>query len=110
MGGLHIEMASLKCLGDWIEGSGWLSALTSSNVVTHGRAEVVQRGSNTCEGQWIHQIMTGASYILLHKAYQVYLETVGDTQDLIMPFSEWCTSLRNDDGHPQFQYWYQTLQ
>ena len=26
-GGLHIEMAALKTLGDWLRGSGWVQAL-----------------------------------------------------------------------------------
>ena len=26
-GGLHIEMAALKALGDWLQGSGWVQAL-----------------------------------------------------------------------------------
>ena len=31
MGGLHIEMALLNVLGDWLEGSGWAAILASAN-------------------------------------------------------------------------------
>ena len=33
--GLHIEMAALKTLGDWLKGSGWVQA----NVTTPGIAD-----------------------------------------------------------------------
>ena len=38
-GGLHIEMAALKMLGNWLEGSGWVQALTQADVATSGIAE-----------------------------------------------------------------------
>ena len=30
-GGLHIEMAALKTLGDWLDGSGWTAATTEAD-------------------------------------------------------------------------------
>ena len=36
MGGLHIEMAMLKVIGDWLDGSGWTYVMTSANVTTEG--------------------------------------------------------------------------
>ena len=38
-GGLHIEMAALKTLGDLLEGSGWSGALVQASVATPGRAD-----------------------------------------------------------------------
>lgn len=37
--GLHIEMAALKILGDWLESSGWVEALVQANIATQGVAE-----------------------------------------------------------------------
>ena len=37
MGGLHIEMAMLKVIGIWLDGSGWSYVMTSANVKTEGR-------------------------------------------------------------------------
>ena len=68
MGGLHIEMALVKIIGEWLEGSGWLSALTSANILTPRRAEVVQRGANTSRGLWIHQVMAASLYVLQKKS------------------------------------------
>ena len=38
-GSLHIEMAFLKVVGGWLEGSGWTSALVDTNVAIPGTAE-----------------------------------------------------------------------
>ena len=36
MGGLHIEMAMLNVLSDFLDGSGWVSVMTYANVTTEG--------------------------------------------------------------------------
>ena len=33
-GDLHIEMAALKMVGDWLKGSGWVQALVQANITT----------------------------------------------------------------------------
>ena len=38
-GGLHIEMAALKTLGDWLRGSGWVQALVQAEIATSGTAD-----------------------------------------------------------------------
>ena len=39
LGGLHIEMALWSTPGDVLEGSGWTSALTESEVASSGTAD-----------------------------------------------------------------------
>ena len=39
LGGLHIEMCTLKCIGDWLNGSGWTNALVQSDIVSPGKAD-----------------------------------------------------------------------
>lgn len=39
MGGLHIEMAALKVIGQWLKDSGWWEALVEAQVTTHGRSD-----------------------------------------------------------------------
>lgn len=39
LGGLHIEMAILKVLGNWLEDSGWMEALVQANIASAGTAE-----------------------------------------------------------------------
>ena len=43
MGGLYIEMNLLKLLGDWLRGSGWITAPIQANI-TSGRAESMLSG------------------------------------------------------------------
>ncbi|KAH3868648.1 hypothetical protein DPMN_031799 [Dreissena polymorpha] len=38
-GGLHIEIAALRTIGDWLQDSGWVNALCQSNVASAGTAD-----------------------------------------------------------------------
>ena len=106
MGGLHIEMNVLSLLGDWLEGSGWMHAMTAANVTTEGRALGLQKGSQTSRGQWAHQVSAAALFILLHKSYAEYQTTMPDEETVA--FVEWCSQMSTQ--HPQFHYWYTVLQ
>ena len=39
LGGLHTEMIAFKVLGHWLQGSGWVDALTSAEIATPEVAE-----------------------------------------------------------------------
>ena len=65
MGGLHIEIALLKTIGDWLDGNGWSSVLVAANVMGEGRIDNIIKGSNTSRGQWVHQVSVAALSILL---------------------------------------------
>lgn len=43
LGGLHTEMAALRTIGDWLEGSGWTSAITQADISlsTVAREEII---------------------------------------------------------------------
>ncbi|KAK3750312.1 hypothetical protein QZH41_001772 [Actinostola sp. cb2023] len=55
MGGLHIEMASLKIAGHWLNNSGWVSALVQANVTTSGRADAILKGAHVTRARYAHQ-------------------------------------------------------
>ena len=69
-GGLHIEMAVLKTLGDWLHGSGWTEALTQADIVTSGTAESLLGATHVGRTRRAHQVTAAALYDLQHKAYQ----------------------------------------
>ena len=50
LGGLHIEMAGLKVIGDWLEDSGWVEALVQAKVASQSPA--IYRQSNTKTTQY----------------------------------------------------------
>ena len=69
-GGLHIEMASLKVIGHWLEGSGWTVALADANVATLGTAESFLKATSVTRTRRAHQVTAWSLYILLKSAYQ----------------------------------------
>ena len=46
LGPLHIEMAFLNTIGDWLECSGWVDIIVKSEVNTLGRAEALLKGNH----------------------------------------------------------------
>ena len=39
LGGLHIEMAGLKVIGDWLEDCGWVEAIVQAKIASEGTAD-----------------------------------------------------------------------
>ena len=72
MGGLHIEMAVLKVLGDWLNKSGWTYLISAANVTTEARAEHLLQGSNVSLCQWVHQVTAAALHTLMYSSYGEY--------------------------------------
>ena len=56
LGGLHIEMASLKVLGDWLEDSGWVEAFVQAKVASAGIAESFLKASHVTRTRHAHQV------------------------------------------------------
>ena len=106
MEGLRIEMAMLKILGDWLEGSGWTYVVSAASVLTKDHADGVLNGSHVPRGHWAHQVTSGVLYILMYSAYNDYKSITPD--DECLTFENW--TLMMEEQHPQFSYWYKTLQ
>ena len=49
MGPLHIEMAFLNAIGDWLEGSGWVDIFERARLTTVGRIDSFLKGSKVKE-------------------------------------------------------------
>ncbi len=90
MGGLHIEMALLKVLGNWLDGSGWVAIMASTNVTTEGRADALQSGSHTSRSQWAHQVTAAALFLLQNEAFIAYKEEMASDHLDVKSFDEWC--------------------
>ena len=102
VGGLHIEMAMLSVIGEWLDGSGWTCAMTVANVTTEGRAIGLQRGLHISKHQWAHQVTAAALFQLLNRSYTEYNARTAHN------FEEWCKYMAST--HPQFDYWQKVLQ
>ena len=75
LGGLHIEMAALKTIGDWLQGSRWVQALVQADIATVGTADSLHRAIHVMRTRKPHQITAAALYILQHYAYDHYTLT-----------------------------------
>jgi hypothetical protein len=69
--GIHIELSLLKLIGDWLDGSGWVSVMATAKVTTEGRADAPQKGSHILRGPWEHQVTVAALFTLqtLHTSF-----------------------------------------
>ncbi|KAL8563820.1 hypothetical protein ACOMHN_061944 [Nucella lapillus] len=107
-GGLHIEMAALRTLGDWLQGSGWVQALVQAEIATSGTADSFLRASRVLRTRRAHQVSAAALYILQNRAYKHYC--LGETRDAedLPEFENWCCQRGKDI--PQFHYWATVLE
>ena len=103
-GGLHIEMAALKTIGDWLQGSVWAQALVQAVIVTAGTADSLYRASHVMRTRRAHQITAAALHILQHRAYNRYSAN-GQSP---VEFEVW--SDRRKQSCPQFQFWATALE
>ena len=74
-GGLHIKMAVLKTLGDWLRGSGWVQALVQADLASPGIADSFLQATHVAYTRRAHQVTVVALYILKHCAYDHYCVT-----------------------------------
>ena len=73
IGGLHTEMAVLMVHGNWLEDSGWTSALTEADITTSGRADSLMIGSQVKQMRYTHEVTAYSLHILLDRAYINYI-------------------------------------
>jgi len=107
LGGLHIEMAALKVVGDWLCGSGWTAVLVQSGVVTSGVADSLLRAAHVKRTRHMHEVTAASLYVLQRRAYAIDLPGLSDFHDKL-DYNAWCTDM--SAKHPQFQYWDMTMQ
>ena len=86
-GGLHIEIAAFRTIGDWLQNSGWVSALSQANVASAGTAESVLKASHVTRTRHDHQATACSLQILIQKAYRQYLDEADETETVQFP--EW---------------------
>ena len=77
-GGLHIEMAIWKTLGDYLESSGWTSALVQAGVASSGTADSYLKVSHLTRTKHAHQL----SVLVLSKLqHEAFLQSEGPYDD-----------------------------
>ena len=89
-GGLHIEMSLWRTLGEFLEGSGWTSALCEANIAITGTPDSFLKAA--------HQVSALALNKLLLCAWEDFQESSSETS-----FSEWKDNLFRKS--PTFRNW-----
>ena len=108
-GGLHIEMAMLKLLGDWLENRGWTNALVQADIASSGVADSFINTSHVTKTRHVgrHQV-TAASLFALQQAFnEDYVSYHLDLGQPRLTFDEWFIQRPNTSVH--FNYWHKTL-
>ncbi len=100
MGDLHIEMAFMDAIADWLEGSEWEEIFVAAGVKTPGTSKTYLSGHNVKKCRYAHQVSLTALHHLLMKDWQRYLK---DHQCEIS-LDKWIEKRRHE--YAQFEYWY----
>lgn len=89
LGGLHIEMATFRILGDWLEDSGWI---INANIAGSGVADSFLKMSDLKRTRHAHHLTAVALHILKCKGCSTYKVSIpkGVTA---MDFQQWCRSM-----------------
>jgi hypothetical protein len=106
-GGLHIEMAALKVLGDLLDGSGWTETLVQAGIASSGTADSFLKAAHVTRTRRAHQVTASSLHLLMKKAYSEYSSNLRSNENL-MSFEDWCIS--RAEGCPQFKFWFMILQ
>ncbi|KAJ8353458.1 hypothetical protein SKAU_G00210250 [Synaphobranchus kaupii] len=102
-GGLHIEMAALRSIGNLLQGSGWTGALVEAGVASSGTADSFLSASSVTRTRQVHQITACCLYKLLKAAYTDYCTDSTEHPDRVLSFEDWCERYKQQS--PQFQFW-----
>jgi len=94
LGALHIEMAALKTIGDWLDGSGWISALVNAGITSTGRGEAMLHASHVIRSRHAHQVTAASLFILQQRAHSEYVSKYAADDDSndgpLLNFNDWC--------------------
>ena len=73
MGALHIEKMLWTASGEFVNGSGYTSAIASSGICCTGVAETINSVSNILRTRYVKQVSVVAIEILKQRAYLKYI-------------------------------------
>ena len=106
MGALHIEMATLKIIGNWLTGSEWADLLVSAGIYTVGTADTAESlltASHLKRARYSHQITAASLRLLLMEAW-----VNRNPQHASLDFNCWIEQMRKISTN--FEYWYAVLE
>ena len=100
MGPLHIEMAFLNAIGNWLESSGWVDIIIKSEINTPGRADALLKGNHPKRSRYAHQVSCAALSLLLRESYE--------NSEVTQNIEEWVSERKSKSV--QFYYWHTVME
>jgi len=73
-GGLHVEMAALTTIGDWLKGSGGTQALAQAQIATAGTADSPFFGPLTSHAQEGHTRSQRPPFTFFNNVHTIIIE------------------------------------
>ena len=95
------EMCIRDSLGDWLDGSGWTSALVAAEGATGGVAEPFIKATHVTRTRRVHQVTAACLFILQSKVYIDYVEPLENGEEPLKS-TDWVDKMSKD--RPQFLY------
>ncbi len=93
-------------LGDWLDGSGWISGLVQANITSAGTADSFISTSQVAKTRHAHQVTAASIHILLQHTYDEYKIEVNNNAE-VLSLEQWCQVRSQHSVH--FYYYWKTL-
>ncbi len=100
MGPLHIEMAFLDAIGNWLDGSGWVDVFERAKISTTGRIESFLNGRKVKRTRYAHQVSLAS---LLHLSMLAF-----EKHNTTLTYSEWKANHRAESVNAE--YWFTAME
>ena len=88
MGPLHIEMAFMAVIGDWLVESGWDTIFVKSNINTADRAQSFLWGNKVKRSRYAYQVSLAALIKLAQDSYTIAANATQSLEDWLNEKSE----------------------
>ena len=102
---MHVEMTAFRLLGNWLDSSGWTTAIINIGVAAGGTADSLLAVSHLGKTKYAHEVTAVELLVPMDRAYQEYVSST--PVDKVKEISAWCEGQMAK--HPQFQYWSMVL-
>ena len=96
-----------QVLGDWLEDSGWTSALVQANIASTSTADSLVKASHVTKTRHARQVTAASVHTLLHRAYTEYTSEATVAGSEVLSLEKWCEERAQESV--QFSYWLKTL-
>ncbi len=101
------HLINSQVLGDWLEDSGWTSALVQANIAGTGTADSFIKASHVTKTRHDHQVTGASLHTLLHRAYTAYTSEAIQAGTEVLSLERWCEVRAQESV--QFSHWLTTL-